>query len=167
MVLPPQALKSAKVCTSRELRLVIHPRTALTVSVKLLCRLSGLYICKKMLHTTHCLPPASPEQRGIKLLVPRVCSTGFLVIRGNKADSREKAVTSWCFEQQLQHPQIHRLPLKDLAWICSRCSRLGTCIRGEACSRHRNSWTWGWEGLYPTETNKEGGESSAGGEEGT
>lgn len=37
-------------------------RKAIIVSVKLLCRLSGLYICKKMLHTAHALPPISPEQ---------------------------------------------------------------------------------------------------------
>jgi len=103
----------------------------------------------------------------VKLLVPSVCSTGSLVIKGTRLTAevdacREKTVTIWCFKQQLQHSQIHWLPLKDLAWIRSTCSRQCICIHGEACSRQRNSWPWVWEVLHLTESNKEGGESSAG-----
>lgn len=65
-------------------------RKAIIASVILLYRLSGLYICKKMLHTAHTLPPISPEQ-----LAPSVCSTGSLVIGGNKADSR-----GWCLQRE-------------------------------------------------------------------
>lgn len=93
-------------------------RKAVTVSVILLYRLSGLYIHKKILHTALALPPISPEQ-----LTPSVCGTGWhLVIEGTKTDSRGWCLqrengNSWCFKQQLQHPQIHWLPLRDLAWI--------------------------------------------------